>query len=413
MFRFHETTRKRITRWAFVLLCGGPTLATIAWIACRHRPGVVRSEALRLGGVLRVDVRLSDWRQPRPGVARTSGMTLIEPGANVTLADFEAVEIQRFAKWTRIAAAGATLDVGHVDALHRRVCAWLAAIEGDAVRIEIDALTIRSASAKTSFALRDVQIRVDPRATGGIKAQLTAHTPAHGGSDPELRVVVEQIPGEDKGAIRATVDARHAPLPAWVIATTAPLFAACGEDSTFSGVLQLEVAGGTLRGIAHGQIDAISLGSLLPSGSPHAAAGQGSATIADMHWRDRQIETLIGSARATNFNLSKSLIDAAVASLFCGQTRAGVAPETVLVDALACRFQLNNRGLTLSGELGPESNLPTGCLIASEGRPLLMQPPYVDIPPGAWVQFLAGPALSWVPASQEAVDMAKRLPLPK
>jgi hypothetical protein len=81
------------------------------------------------------------------------------------------------------------------------------------------------------------------------------------------------------------------------------------------------------------------------------------------------------------------------------------------VDRLACRFVLDRKGLTLTGEAPAADNLP-GCLATSGGARLLMQPQYVDIPAGAWVQFVTGPAASWVPASAGAVKLAERLPLP-
>jgi hypothetical protein len=413
MFRFHETSRKRIVRWAFVLLCAGPTLGAISWVAWRHRPGQVQDEAARLGGMLHVDVRLTDWREPRPDVTRTSAISLIEPGAGITLVAVKAAEIQHSANMVRIAAVEVALDAGHFDALLRCAHAWLAMPDAAAVRLEIDRLTIGSADGRSSFELRGVQIRVDRQATGAFKGQLTARMSADDDKAPELRMMLEQIPGEGGGQTRATVDARQVALPAWVVAITAPMFAACGADSTFSGVLQLESSGSNDQGMARGRIDAIALSSLLPTGSPHAAEGHASATITELCWRDRQIEVLSGSVRATDLTLSKSLIDAAVGSLFCGRARAESAPESVHVESLACQFQLNRKGLTLTGDLGPESHLPQGCLIAAGGRPLLMQPPYVDIPPGAWVQFLAGPASSWVPATQGAVEMAGKLPLPK
>jgi hypothetical protein len=230
----------------------------------------------------------------------------------------------------RITADAVTLDVGHVDALLRRTHAWLAKMDIDAVRIEIDRLNISGPGAKIAFVLRGAQIRVDRQATGAIKGQLTAHTSADVANASELRMVLEQVPGESGGLIRATVDARQVALPSWVVATTAPVFAACGVDSKFLGVLQIEGNGGSVQGVAQGQIDAIALSSLLPAGSPHVAEGQASVEIIDLHWRDRQIETLSGSVRATNLTFNKSLIDAAVGSL-CGQASLA-PPESVPVN---------------------------------------------------------------------------------
>jgi hypothetical protein len=88
------------------------------------------------------------------------------------------------------------------------------------------------------------------------------------------------------------------------------------------------------------------------------------------------------------------------------------AAELVALDALACRFNLDHRGLTLTSDLPVQQSLPEGCLATSGGRPLLMQSPYL-LPAGAWVQFVAGhPASPWAPATLEAAEILEHLPLP-
>jgi hypothetical protein len=94
-----------------------------------------------------------------------------------------------------------------------------------------------------------------------------------------------------------------------------------------------------------------------------------------------------------------------------GVAKSG-SKELIDVDRLACRFVLDRKGLTVTGDMPPADDLPAGCLATSGGVGLLMQPQYVDVPAGAWVQFVAGPAKSWLPASAGAIKVAERLPLP-
>jgi hypothetical protein len=69
-------------------------------------------------------------------------------------------------------------------------------------------------------------------------------------------------------------------------------------------------------------------------------------------------------------------------------------------------------GLSLAGLLPLEANQPTGCIAKSGGRPLLTSPPHPRLHASAWLQFVAGPAPGWVPATREVIEAASRLPLP-
>ncbi len=95
MFALHETTRRRVCRIAFVVLCVAPTLAVAAWIVRWYLPGRVEAEQARLSGQLFVDVRLADWREPRPDTIRTTSLTLANATGSTQLLQVGRLERRR------------------------------------------------------------------------------------------------------------------------------------------------------------------------------------------------------------------------------------------------------------------------------------------------------------------------------
>ncbi len=330
---------------------------------------------------------------------------------HLSLVEFTDLETHWGRRAATISAQTATIDAAQLDALVRRANDWLWQLNKEQVRFDVDRLAIRGADANDAVEFHDVQVRATRDAASGVKAQLFAHLSENDAGAPAVRISLQQLADGGSRITRATIDCRGVELPSWLFAAAGPVMASCGTDAAFSGAVQLDWTGGVLGGRAAGQIDDADLAAMLPVGSPHVARGRTTVTLHELRWRGRQIESFAGSVRATGVEVSWSLVEAAVKQLYCEQPSV-VTTEMIAVDRLACEFRLNRQGLTLTGELNSESNLPQGCIAESGGRPLVMQPKYVDLPAGAWVQFVAAAGTSWLPATQEAVDLAERLPLP-
>jgi hypothetical protein len=173
-------------------------------------------------------------------------------------------------------------------------------------------------------------------------------------------------------------------------------------------------------GSLQGRLINVNAAAVLPSNSAHSLRGSAVVELADMRWRGWRLEQLHGSVRLENGAASRSLVAAAVKYLLCLQAsdgqampaENGLAGELVAVDLFSCRFQLDAKGLTLSGNCQQEAHWPKGCLAVSGLQPLILEPPYIQVPLGAWVQFVSAPGASWLPATREAVEVAERLPLP-
>ncbi|MEQ8835611.1 MAG: hypothetical protein RID07_02270, partial [Lacipirellulaceae bacterium] len=74
----HETTRKRICRLGFFLLCLAPTVVTSGWIGSHYLPGSHERLEASLAERLRVTPKLAAQQNPKPGLTRFSFATLAD-----------------------------------------------------------------------------------------------------------------------------------------------------------------------------------------------------------------------------------------------------------------------------------------------------------------------------------------------
>jgi hypothetical protein len=417
MFRLHETTRRRVCRMAFVALCALPTLATAAWIGHWHRPWRVNDAELRLSSVLRSDVQLVDWREPRPAATRTRTVRIVVRGAAEPLVEAADVRSTCIDDSQVISIARVAVDARRLNTALERAANWLTDGTPGVVRLSVDELVFEDPVTQATYELRQVEIRAERSVRDAWKLQLLAR----GGSGDDdarlLRISCERSVGDAEPVVQATIDATAEPLPAWLLRSAGPIFGSVGNAASFAGQLQIETRGEELVGAARGEIHNAVLEAMLPAGSPCRIEGAAHVTLADLQWRNAQIEHLTGAVKGETVRVNRALLDGATKWLWFGQVGVGPTPagdtsDAIAIDAVAVRFDFNRQGLSIGGDFPPESNLPPGCVAISGGRPLLMQPQYL-LQAGWWVRFVTGSDAAMIPATQEAVSVAARLPLPE
>jgi hypothetical protein len=417
MFRLHETTRRRVCRLAFVALCALPTLATVAWIVHWHRPWRVNDAELRLSSALRSKVQLVDWREPRPAATQTSTVRIVVGGGSEPLVDAADVRSTRVDDSQVISIARVAINARRLNTVLERAANWLTESTPGVVRLSVDELVFEHAVAQTKYVLREVEIRAECAAGEGWKVQLHARGGRRDDDAQIMRISCERSVADGGLGVRATIDAAAEPLPAWLLSSAGPIFGSVGNAALFAGQLQIETHGAELVGAARGEIHNAALGAMLPASSPCHVEGSAHVTLADLQWRNGQIEHLTGAVRAESTRVNRALLDAAIKSLLFQQIVIGMTPvsetaETIAIDAVAVRFDLNRQGLSIGGDFPSESALPPGCVAVSGGRPLLMQPQYL-LQAWRWVWFVTGSDAAAIPATQDAVGLAARLPLPE
>ena len=432
MFALHETTRKRVCRTAFFALCVAPTLATAGWIGFANRSWRDDDEARRLAAALRARVTLAGWQTPRPGASRFAEALLTDATTGGLLVNLGRSECWRRRDVRMISAATATVDLSNAAVLSRRIETWLAELAGVRTELRIEELVVKmpnrqhaSESATETYTLKHVRIQIEPADDGGVHVQLTARPAERGdAAATTLHLTVDR----STSATRVSVNSTQAPLPAALIALAMPGADGLGPHATFAGELQLEFQGEQRLGAARGRIDRAELAALLPESSPHRLLGEGRVELEQVQWSDERFTHLAGSLHAESAKASRSLIDTAVDKLYCRQVAAGVAAVSevegtpmptvvdttslVAFDLLACQFTWNAHGLTILGSIPTSENPNGGCLATSGGTPLLLEPAHAGLSVGHWMQFVAGQAVDYLPATRESIDHASPLPLP-
>jgi hypothetical protein len=420
MFAFHETTRRRICRTAFVLMCLAPTLWTAAWIIERRLPTYGAAQAVRLSNLLQVRAELTGYGEPRPQSVRCAQLTLTDPATGQAVARLQEVRLRSTGGGSMITAERVTVDAPQVGVLARKISSWLMAERAETTDFYVERLVINFPSTDANKTTREIalgaaQARVQRNATGATQLRLAIRSLGSPPADKPVAQFAVERSSNAKGIVTANLET-SLPIPPPALAGV-PGMDGLDAETMFTGAVQWTFDHTGQAGIVSGRLEGMELQALLPPGSPHAAVGRATVTIAELRWRDRRIERLEGATVVEKAAVSASLLTAAAKHLYCVPMSDGVAASDsapmIAVDRLACRFVLDQKGLTLTGDMPPAEKLPAGCLATSGGVALIMQPQYVDVPAGAWVQFVAGPANSWVPASAGAVKVAERLPLPQ
>lgn len=416
MRHLHETTRKRICRGAFFALCVAPTCAVIAWGVRWHLPGQAAVRAESVGRPLHARATLAGWREPKPGVVRIASGQLADVLSGAGLATVTGVEARTIGGVHVLSASSVTIDAANVALLAQRLEEALLTGDGGSRELRIGEILVTCGEASSKIA--GFVARVD-RDMGSFKIQAVAH----GGGGKEaasdaIRVAVERFGDETGGSrIQITLDSTGSSLPAALLEGIAPGFAGFGPRAAFSGSLTAMFRDGALaESRAKGRLADVEFAAVLPVGSPHAVQGVATVDLEEAHWQEGRIVRVAGRVHADKFEASRSLVAAATSDLYCVAAPAGPGGgpgEMAAVDELAATFVLDEKGLTLWGVCPTNDATPAGCLATRGGRPLLMQPPYVELQCGLWVQFLAGPARVSMPATREAVEAARRLPLPR
>ena len=421
MFAFHETTRKRICRTAFFALCVAPTLATGLWIASHYMPGARGRTARVLGDVLDVHVKLADWRYPRPRTVRSAGITLSDPASGSLLAELSRMEAKQGGEVRALTVKQVRVDASQLLALGGKVDRWLAKLPPQTQEIVIDSLVVTLPSdgaggGVREFVLSPVRGRVDRDAAGRARVRILAQVAGLDASDAAVQLTLEPSTESGSASASVTLDARGAEIPASLLAAVAPGFGSFGTESQFMGVVQWTLDRPLPRGVVQGRLENADMASILPAGAPHSLRGRATIELQELSWRGARLERLAGSLHAEKGQISRSLVDALAKNFQCGATDGVLAaedPTMLSLDLLAVRFEMDASGLTLWGDCPAVANLPTGCMAVSGSQPLLVQSPFDKWHLGVLVQTLAAPGVTWMPATDEAVDLAERLPLPR
>ncbi len=412
MFALHETTQRRVCRTAFVVGCVLPTLSVILWIAFLHRPWRENDWQRVLRQQMHVRATIGEIHSPYPGVTQLLEVQFADLRTERPLGSIDELRIEG---WKSLLVADRIeIAAAQFPAFASAIATWISAEGAPALQLQAETLRFVGPDGE-SFELKNVRMQsLTGNAQKRIKLQAEPLDAEQGGT---IELVVEHHAGQAESMVFASLDTQKERLPAWIFADWVPGMKRCSE-AQFTGLLQIESLAQQLSGTMSGQLEAIDLGQWIDLAGPHRIEAVATMHLEDLQWRGRRIEVAQGKLQAGAGKASRSLLDELTKRLFCvpgeslAPTKESSSGELLSFDELAFDFRINSTGMTISGACKTSDNHATGCLFANNGKPLLLQPGYTDLPVAQLVQALMPPAASWLPATREANAMADGLPLP-
>jgi hypothetical protein len=430
MFRLHESTRRRICRAAFLLLCVVPTASVSAWCARRHLPGVAAAEAERLERELGLDVSLAGLRHLRPGRVLYEGLELADPETGRPLLQCRALEVDRQQSADRdgrprallvLLASQPEIEAAAIDRLGELLGRMLRRPTGSSqtdLRLVAGQLTLRATDA--SQTVSEVQGSI-ASFSGGMQAEASFRLAGIDTPQP-IRIRIVRNRQITPPATGFELDTGGGAVPCGLLAVGLPLLERLGRRSRLRGyVWANQTDDGTSpgwEGEFAGQVYDVDLDDLVTGHFPHKLSGTAQLTVQSARFRQRRLEHATGTLVAGPGVISRSLVDAAVAQL--GLVR-GAEPQTpgelVPYEQLAAGFLIDARGLQLQGGCAASGNRHespvAGTILADRQGRLLGEPAVQPQPVVALVRTLVPASQHQVPATRQTDWLIGHLPVPQ
>lgn len=443
MFPLHDKTRRKICLAAFALICVLPTTAVMAWCAYRHRPGYVDAEALRLSGVLGLEVSLEKFQHLSPGSVRYEGVELTDPQSGRIVLRCRVLQ----AAWRDIAdargeknptleltASQPVVEVESFDALEQLIARRLRRRAGQpAVDLRLTAGEVTLHAAEHSDTLAEFQgtIEVLP---GGTQARAQFRLGGSMTGSTAAKPVVLRLFRSTQGVPPTVVfelDTRGCAVPCRLLAMGFRPLEPLGTRSRFRGYVwarQTPDAPSTeprWDSEITGTLLDIDLDDLISANFPHTLSGTATVVIQQASFRQGRLESASGTLVAgpgldgsgldespigSRHVISRSLIDAAVEQL--GLVRGGESRtpgDLVPYEQLSLSFLIDAEGLRLQGR-GPAGG--PGVVLADRYSHLLSTTNPYPRPVVALLRALVPQSEVQVPATRQTDWLMRYLPVP-
>jgi len=385
-----------------------------ALVATRHVPALKQRRQQRieqrLSERLRIDADLTQQQTPKPGLTRYSTAALAGFAAQHANVDLEKIEIRQAAEFMAVKIDSATMSSDTLGELLQVAQRELQSPSAKPVMVSIKRLAIEN-----SVEFIDARLKIDQKPGSDLKRlRFKAHEPGSPDQAAALNVLVEQ---QAAGGWKAKLDTGHMQLPLPLAALVLPVLDTL-QEGRFQGIATWEGQETKITGTLQGRIEGCQFGALLPARFAAHATGQASFEIEELKFSAERMEKLAGVLSVQQGNVGAPLFKALESKLFCrpvaeNLATPGITPQkTIAFEAIAARVVFNNMGLSLWGNFPEDANQPEAKLMVRNARPLLLQPPWVELPAAYWIQFAAGDAPSAMPASRKAFELAGRLPPP-
>ena len=397
-----------VCRWAFLVLCVVPTLATCGFIAVHWltlcSPAAKAEWERELSGRLGVTVAIEGLSYPQPSLAELAGLTLADPETKLPLGECRRVEIERTPSQWQITLVEPSIARGALPQLVRRIHEWaFVAAREDAPPLRLTATQLVIEGDEQAHCLNHVAATWETTAAGPALAVQFTLLPDEQ-SPIELRVTrtAQQTPPVTKVEWDCSP-----PLPCALASSFIPELELAGHRATIAGTGRLLWQEGEWSGELAGQVRGIDLSRLIGERFGHILTGQGNLTLQQATLESGRLASARGTLTASGGRISRSLLAAAQEHLALDAELPPEEEESTSYRKLALRFELTDQGLRL---MGADDSQPG--MVTTVAGPLLSARPNHHVPAVALVRALVPESQVQVPATKQTAALLRWLPLP-
>jgi len=445
MFRLSQSTRRRLFRTGFLLVCVAPLVALVAAGFWQRQAGYIHAHETALRHVLGMHVHIGHIVHPRPGIVRYQEVHLVNPESGHTFAKFRMVEVREPAgadKPTELTIAGTTIEPGATASLYGMAKELLRGsfrsedlyltFATDAISFDetapfpelnevSGAIHVTDKEAAARFEFRSIE---RPKMVGRFKpadpaVQTDKRVPVPGfeTADAEDKIVLRMVRSRQNGAAVEEFEF-HTGSVALPCETLEPL--AGGELTGLAGShFQGSVWAAHDKGVVvRGDLLGVNLQRLVGDPFGHRIDGKADVRIHESHFVDGRLTDAEFAVDGGPGAISLSLLSATASGLKLGPRYSPVPPDDMFdYTQLAASLHVNNAGeIKITGGCTRQDGSPTDVVLMAPDYKVWWKtppPPEQPLPLSAMLRALAPPNGPTAPASTQIGWLMERLPIEK
>ncbi len=408
MFALHETTRRRLCRAGFVLVCVVPTLLVVGWATwlrrTEYRDLVARGLSARLGFA----VTLTSVRHPHPDVTLLEGLELADPETGKRLARVRLVEVDASGSVLTLVASQPEIDAGNWspwwDLLARELRRSRG--QGAQLRLACGEVTLHMPLGDQTFT--EVRCQVESTEQGS-EAACSFRLAGHEMPEPAtLRVLRNRQTTPATAGLE--IQTGGATLAGGLLAAAWPPVARLGAHCRFRGSLKARENAHGWDGELAGQLLGVDLSELVSVQFPHRLSGRAELLIEQLRFHSGRIEQATGTLTAGPGLIGRSLLKSASETI--GLVPAGeikTLGPSVPYEQLAWAFAVDEHGLSIRGQCGEPA---AGAVLRDRSEALMLEPQRASQPVANVVRMLVPYNEVQVPYARGVNDLLDFLPAP-
>ncbi|MEX2172334.1 MAG: hypothetical protein WD851_23645 [Pirellulales bacterium] len=268
----HETTQRRVCRFAFLVGCVVPTLVVLAFTAHVCLPGYALRWETPLGQLLDCKATVHQARMPRPGIARFKRLVLTDPETDAVWATLEGVVHETHLGRDRVSIARAVVSCSAGVEIGERIDRLLRSVTHREVELAIDELSLMQDGVEWTVPNVRAQLATND---AGRRLQFWS-----GESQIGLRMLVQRNRRDDPPTTYFTLQTGAEPLPCWALAVW-DRFDHLGSQANFQGRIEVISSRDSAKGKLSGRFS-----QLVNSPTP--------VEVLELHWGDGDASLPVG-----------------------------------------------------------------------------------------------------------------------